>query len=439
MISKKATLALVLSGLLVLPYTTKVKAATSDELYAKAYNAVIQCQQEKTQETINIAREAIKNLNNTRAAFAIGEFSKLVDPVQQGLFEKFMSYIFTGGQPIPYESVSQHSINNARDLVNSFATCPDNKPYVSAWSSKLDEYQNYHINLAVNLLNTAKESKDIKDILIADKAIEDLASAKNNESVFNFASKLQVQVNTLLDASGFGKEIEAGVKLKSSLSKDEEYGVRIDATIVNNTKYTIVGYDGSAKLKDSDVRCHMESLATVLPGEESPIFTAQGPESGKASDVSFQVSSILIYDKDGNKIRIQYDSATQKYSYSYMENEAVSNPLIKVEQLPMSFEYSGPEELGTWLLNATYTNNSKLKVKSFKCELVDKTTNKLFYLNSNDEVLPGNKSTLITGIGPQDGKDSSYEVLKYTISVENEKNEETCIIYDAKLKLYIQY
>lgn len=60
-------------------------ATKDDELYSGAYNALLNAQKTKNQADINNARNAIGALKGTGGEHGIGEFSKQLDTVQQGL------------------------------------------------------------------------------------------------------------------------------------------------------------------------------------------------------------------------------------------------------------------------------------------------------------------------------------------------------------------
>lgn len=60
-------------------------ASQADIAYGNAYNALLNAQTTKTQKTIDTARTAIASLSGTGASWAIGEFSRQVDLIEQQL------------------------------------------------------------------------------------------------------------------------------------------------------------------------------------------------------------------------------------------------------------------------------------------------------------------------------------------------------------------
>lgn len=187
----------------------KIAAVDYDLLYKNAYDAVVNCSDVRTQESINRARAAIAKLKGTPAAWGIGEFSKLTDTVQQELFVKFMSYIFDKNN-IAKNRVPQQDINEARDLVVAFDTYEGNKAYIPTWSSALDAYQQIIIKEALTMVERAEKEKQESLVKDARLHIEDLASARNKD-VIDFAKYLSYRVNEIkIDNGGGGETIPTG-------------------------------------------------------------------------------------------------------------------------------------------------------------------------------------------------------------------------------------
>lgn len=186
----------------------KIAAVDYDLLYKNAYDAVVNCSDVRTQESINRARAAIAKLKGTPAAWGIGEFSKLTDTVQQELFVKFMSYIFDKNN-IAKNRVPQQDINEARDLVVAFDTYEGNKAYVPTWSSALDTYQQIIIKEALTMVERAEKEKQESLVKDARLHIEDLASARNKD-VIDFAKYLSYRVNEIKIGNGSGETIPTG-------------------------------------------------------------------------------------------------------------------------------------------------------------------------------------------------------------------------------------
>lgn len=150
---------------------------SADELYKAAFEAVLAAQEARTQESINAARTAIKALAGTDAEFAVGEFSKQVDGVQQELFEGFLAALDKA-----QESNKQADINAARTYVEMFRTCPDTLVYVEGgWSQEVDLVQQKLIDKAEAAVRKAQETKLQADVDAAKALLEELATSTNKD------------------------------------------------------------------------------------------------------------------------------------------------------------------------------------------------------------------------------------------------------------------
>lgn len=195
---KKIFSILLATSILVGGGATKAYASSVDDLYKSAYDCTTKAVQNRDQGSINEARKAIGRLPKD-LHWAIGEFSKKVDRPQQELFEKFMSILFDSkGKKKNFAAVNQEQINVARDLVLSFATYDGNKPYISSWSSALDQFQQYRIEQAVNYVEYAEKVKKQECKETAMNSINRLLGAKNNETVVQFAKGLESRVKAIV-------------------------------------------------------------------------------------------------------------------------------------------------------------------------------------------------------------------------------------------------
>lgn len=150
---------------------------SADELYKAAFEAVLAAQKARTQESINAARTAIKALAGTDAEFAVGEFSKQVDGVQQELFEGFLAALDKA-----QESNKQADINAARTYVEMFRTCPDTLVYVEGgWSQEVDLVQQKLIDKAEAAVRKAQGTRLQADVDAAKALLEELAISTNKD------------------------------------------------------------------------------------------------------------------------------------------------------------------------------------------------------------------------------------------------------------------
>jgi hypothetical protein len=111
--------------------TTQVKAAalSVDEIYANAYTATDNAMNIKTQKSINEARIAIEALIDTGADWAIGEFSKQVDQVQNPFLVKIIDAINKAEQTGKQEDINAAKASIEPELLqiwkNSYSSAID--------------------------------------------------------------------------------------------------------------------------------------------------------------------------------------------------------------------------------------------------------------------------------------------------------------------------
>lgn len=198
--------AVMVAKLMIPGLSAKARGLSDDELYKRAYDAVVMAKTNGTQQDINAARSAITSLKYTGAQWAIGEFSKQVDGPQQKLFEEFMHYIFNEDNSRKAK-ISIDDINKAVKLVRDFDTYYGNKPYTPSWSSAMDEYVQCYINEGEALLKKlqASKTKEDKDLLVT--LVNDIKRIENNPSVDNWTKSVEkslADVNIMVDvAPGF--------------------------------------------------------------------------------------------------------------------------------------------------------------------------------------------------------------------------------------------
>ncbi|MEG0773444.1 hypothetical protein [Clostridium sp.] len=429
---KKVLMSSVLSvAFIISSVDTVLAASNADTLYANAYNSVIACQSGYTQQSINGARNAIKNLKGTGASWAIGEFSKQVDGVQQKLFEEFMGYLFDSNHK-PRISVPQQDINRARDLVNSFATYEGNAPYVRSWSSAVDEYQNIIIREVVSLLNKAEETNKNEDVAAARKGVSILLTANNNSSVINFANALKEKLASLASPI-----LIEELSLNTTIAAPDSSGTRyLQATYTNNSSYNIIGFAATILLKDTNEKTYLSSYDTVLKGEISPNFETFAPNTGSKSDMEYLKYEITAVDDEGNVIYLDYDVKLNKYVQMPDKIENIENPMIKINQVPIQINILKPDSIGTRYMEATYTNNSGYTIQGMNITVLLKDSNEKTYFSTYDTVLKGGISTKFETFAPNSGSMNDLEILKYDIVAIKEDGTKVYIEYDVKLGVY---
>jgi len=201
----KKIVGMILGILLMSNVSISAYGSTSniDKLYSTAFKAVEICKKSYTQQSVNNARSAINDLQNTEAFWAIGEFSKQVDVVQNHLFSTFMNYFFSYDyRKIPKDYVPQNDINKARALVLDFDSYPGNKPYIASWSSTVDKYQQKIIDETLGLITIAENTGNVECVAAAKCGVNKLMTAKNNLSVIDFTKRLDEKVNSIKIKNG---------------------------------------------------------------------------------------------------------------------------------------------------------------------------------------------------------------------------------------------
>lgn len=215
------------------------KPRTANELYKDAYNLMTKALEERTQQSVNAARKAINLLIGTDAGWAVGEFSKQVDTVQEELFVRFMSIIYYEGTTYRKESLTIDEINEARALVNDFSTYEGNKAYITTWSSVVDNYIQVHISDFNQYYDTLLRYPVKKNKDTATRFLNEIAGIKNNESVAAFVNTMRQQVE--------------GVQLKAN--EDKPFVIKVDTYNIGLAPEKIASVTDSkgAATKDIDV------------------------------------------------------------------------------------------------------------------------------------------------------------------------------------------
>ncbi|WP_163195310.1 hypothetical protein [Clostridium thermarum] len=145
-------------------------ASQADILYKAAYNAVVKAKTERTQKAINEAREAIKALQGTGAAWAIGEFSKQVDTVQGPKFKAIVDGIAKAKA-----SGKQADIDAVRALIEPELPAV----YKNSYSSAVDAVQNALIAKVDAAVKKAIETQTVTDIEAATALVNEVKSSTN--------------------------------------------------------------------------------------------------------------------------------------------------------------------------------------------------------------------------------------------------------------------
>lgn len=246
--SKKSTK--VLSGALatttilgsVMGATTAMAANNVDELYVTAYNATQTAKKEKTQESINTARKAVRELNKALEndkdlqADLIGTLSEALDPLQHNLFVAFYDILYKEDKVTEKESLTQAEINKAREFINGFNGAEENAQYVPSWSTAVDKFQQTNVNAAYAAVEKAQASKLAEDIAAAKTLVADLLLSTNAD-VLETAQALEILVKDMEEASKLAVESISAITSKNVTVK---FAAPITAEQAKETTLTFV-------------------------------------------------------------------------------------------------------------------------------------------------------------------------------------------------------
>ena len=185
-----------------------------DEIYSVAYNATVKAQKTGEQKDINIARDTIMKLEGTGAAWAIGEFSKLVDKPQQIILTKIVDGIILQqeeGNP------SQDKINELRDMIVILPT----ESWKNSYSTALDKPQQVLIDNAIVAADIAIENGEEGSINRANNLLDSLIGATNNEGVVIWATAYKLEFNkNNFEFKVLGAEILNSSKIKITFNRN---------------------------------------------------------------------------------------------------------------------------------------------------------------------------------------------------------------------------
>lgn len=198
--TSKRIIALILSTTILSSISVKnpimAEELSLDSIYSKAYEATTTAMNDKSQKSINDARTAIKMLPKN-LDWAIGEFSKQVDKVQQPIFEK------------AYKAIVEAKKNPAQANIDAAKAAIDKDMpayYKNSYSSAVDIIQQEKMRHALDLYNKSIKSGLQEDIDKAIKLLEDVAKS-TNKSISEWAYLVQAKGN-LKDLSDGGNHKE---------------------------------------------------------------------------------------------------------------------------------------------------------------------------------------------------------------------------------------
>ncbi|GAA0789635.1 hypothetical protein GCM10008909_25630 [Hathewaya limosa] len=159
-----------------------------EELYKDAYYATTKCLNLRTQESIKEARDMIARIPSN-LQWAIGEFSKQVDSIQQPIFEKIIETLEKAK-----ELKSQLSINESRKLIKDVIE----DQYKATWSAELDKVQQEKISNLVKSIQRASIKNDSESWKIANEEMKDIDTVEYNDGVkqwiYTYRKQIDVEI-----------------------------------------------------------------------------------------------------------------------------------------------------------------------------------------------------------------------------------------------------
>lgn len=223
----KKVISILISGVLsfsMLCGTAFAQKVDINLLYQRAFDATAKCMQLKTQESVKNARDCIsklpKNLN-----WAIGEFSKQVDTVQQPIFVKIIDSL-----NLAKNTKKQCDINASKAVIKDVIE----DVYRRTWSSELDKIQQEKISNLINMvdkLNTNKNSQYIKKI---QDEISDIKSVKHNDGVKNWINIYSQEVDKKINVKPSTDQNHNSDEIKNNTdSVTAEYKMAVETTEKN--------------------------------------------------------------------------------------------------------------------------------------------------------------------------------------------------------------
>ena len=215
-----------------------------DKLYAQGVNAVIKCQKERTQKSVNEARAIIKKFKGN-LDWAIGELSRQVDSVQHPILVSIVDGI-SRNQKKP----SQEDINKIRYTISIL---PEEQ-WITSYASALDKAQQVLINdtdiyvkkylhsrltsdkeIAISKLNILKKSTNKSVVDWSNSRIKDMdkvsgstndSSISINKRVFmkNVEDIIFKKVNEQRNINGIGVLEHSDIMAKYARIKSKDMG-----------------------------------------------------------------------------------------------------------------------------------------------------------------------------------------------------------------------
>lgn len=167
-----------------------IKADSDDNLYMNAYQATLVAINRKTQESINVAREAIALLPK-HLDWAIGEFSRKLDAVQNPILVNIIELI-----NIANNTEKQDDINRARLAIPTGLP----KEWLNTYSSAIDGIQNRLIAKITWAFQVLKVSKQKGDAITTRGLVNEVKKVEGNPGVQAWIKAIENELDTFIDS-----------------------------------------------------------------------------------------------------------------------------------------------------------------------------------------------------------------------------------------------
>lgn len=201
-----------------------------DAIYKSAYDLTQKSVAEKTQLSVNEARDAIK-LIPTSMDWAIGEFSKQIDVVQHSILLSIVTLI-----NIAENEINQFNINNARTSIPDELT----QYWRNSYSSAVDGIQQKLQTKAMDLLKIAEEERTQELVDEARIILNDLKEA-DSPAIVEWTNSLIERLDKIVIKTGLDWEGKNVYLFGDSITSwDNTYPWL-------NTSYLIKGYPSYIK------------------------------------------------------------------------------------------------------------------------------------------------------------------------------------------------
>lgn len=294
-IGKALTASLAVSMVAAVP-ANAATATSADVLYKAAYNAVKKAETDKTQKAINEAREAIKALKGTKAAFAIGEFSKQVDKVQGPKFKAIVDGIAKAKA-----SLKQADIDAVKALIepelaavfrNSYSSAADavqatlNAKVDAAVKKAIQSQAQADIDAAKALVDDVKTAKPATIVAWATAMEKKLVDGTAKLTVVSVSAtnrkEIVVTFNGAVDKDTVKKE---NFKINgSALAADDAVALNAEGNAVTITFKALLGQQTKQKVTVEKVK-NARGLEVAETTVEVSIFDTTIPQAVKAEQV----------------------------------------------------------------------------------------------------------------------------------------------------------